>query len=780
MAVERPAGNEPADLFADEPAAAINIGQIVQVLRRHWRLLVLAILLSIAGGALQFAITPKEYRAATIIQIERRSLVSITGSENPWLENYWNMEYYPTQYRLLQSRGLAERVVRDLRLFEGEAGAGTGVASAAGDEAAIGGKAAGILGGLEVIPVPGTQLVEIGYRSQDPEMAARLANAFAESFIDLGIESRTATAGKASDFLGTQIATLKQEITDKEAQLQAYGRSTDIVSLDPDSNVVLTRLKALNDDYVSAVSARIEKESRYQALLQTPPEAIAESLTEGLLIGELRAELLRLEREYATKLDTYRPEWPAMVELKSKIDRGRQNLEVQIGEAVDKARGIARTDLETAQRRERSLAAQLSQAKSETLTLSSAAVEYSNLQLEISTRRATLDQLMTRQSETDVTSRLQGTRETNIRVVDRALVPGGPFRPSLRKNLSMGFLVGLVFGIGAIVLLEFLDRSVKTPEEVERLLGLPVLAVIPDVGEGGRGAYGYGGYGYGYGYGLRRKRKPKAGSETEQGPSSGPAGAKTVTPAAGDRPGDSSGSIELMPHSRPRLIASEAYRSLRTSLLLSSAEQLRVVAVTSSQSGEGKTATATNLSVVMAQLGGRVLLVDGDLRKPRLHDVFRLSNRMGLVNVLAAGAKPDTVFLPTEVPGLFVTPSGPIPPNPSELLASSRMREFVRFVRGHFDFIVIDAPPTLAVTDPTILGTVSDGVVLCVRARKVPREDLRTCRDRLRLADIRVLGTVLNRYRDVQGGYGKRYQHYAAYAYDESGDRAVPSRDSAA
>jgi succinoglycan biosynthesis transport protein ExoP len=779
MAPERPTAGDAADLFADEPGAAINLGQVLQVLRRHWRLLVLAVLLALAGGALQFAITPKEYRASTIIQIERRSLVSLTGSDNPWLENYWNMEYYPTQYRLLQSRGLAERVVRDQRLLDGTSASAAAGASAAADEAAIGGLAAGLLGGLEVNPIAGTQLVEIGYRARDPEKAAQLANAFAEAFIDLGIETRTQTAGKASDFLGSQIATLKQEITDKEAQLQAYGRSTDIVSLDPDSNVVLTRLKALNDDYVSAVSARIEKESRYQAVLQSAPETIAETLTEGPLIGELRAELLKLEREYASKLDTYRPEWPAMAELKSRIDRGRQNLEAQIAAAVEKARGVARADLETAQRRERSLAAQLAQAKSETLTLSSAAVEYSNLQLEISTRRATLDQLMTRQAETEVTSRLQGTRETNVRIVDRALVPGGPFKPNLRRNLSMGFLIGLVFGIGAIVLIEFLDRSVKTPEEVERLLGLPVLAVIPDVAETGRG-YGYGsyGYGYGYGYGLRRKRKPKG--DAERGPASGPAVAAGAVGAAGAKEGESSGSIELMPHARPRLVASEAYRSLRTALLLSSAEQLRVVAITSSQSGEGKSATATNLAVVMAQLGGRVLLVDGDLRKPRLHDVFKVSNRMGLVNVLAAGAKPDSVFLPTEVPGLFLTPSGPIPPNPSELLASSRMREFVRFVRSQFDFVVIDAPPTLAVTDPTILGTVADGVVLCVRARKVPREDLRSCRDRLRLADIRVLGTVLNRYRDVQGGYGKRYHHYAAYAYEESGDRPAPTRNSAA
>jgi|CXWL01.1.fsa_nt_gi capsular exopolysaccharide synthesis family protein len=748
--------------FAEEPGAGISVGQVLEVLRRHWRLLVLSLALGILGGSLHYAVTPKEYRAATIIQIERKSLTSVTGNSNPWLESYWNTEYYPTQYRLLQSRGLAERTARLLRLQDDPTappGAGPkGSPNAAADEAAIGALAGGILGGLEVTPLTGTELVEIGYRSRDPELAARIANGLVEAFIDFGIESRTETTGKASTFLAAQIDTIKQEISDKEAQLTAYGRTSDIVSLDPESNTVLQRLKALNTDYISALSARIEKESRYNELLSSPPEAIADSLVEGTSIATLRADQASLEREYQTRLDTYKPEWPAMVELKAKIDRGQSNLVSAIAAAVAKARETARAEYQTAQRQEQSLAAQLEKTKSETLALSSASVEYSNLQLEVSTRRSLLDQLMTRQSETEVAARLQGARQSNVHVVDRALVPGGPFRPSLRKDLTMGMLIGVLLGLSSILLIEFLDRTVKTTDEAERLLGLPVLAVVPDVSERqpgrGYGRYIYG-YGYGYGYGQERK---SGGSERKTARS----GAEPTAPEDPD-----ANNIELMPHSRPRLVASEAYRSLRTALLLSSAEQLKIVAVTSSQSGEGKTASATNLAVVMAQLGGRVLLVDADLRKPRLHTVFKLSNRVGLVNYLTGTAQTEHIFLPTPVPGLFVTPSGPIPPNPSELLASQRMRELTRYLRATFDFVVIDTPPALAVTDPTIVGAVVDGIILCLRCRKVLREDARACRDRLRLADIRILGTVLNRYRELHGGYGKRYQHYVAYAADD-------------
>jgi capsular exopolysaccharide synthesis family protein len=229
--------------------------------------------------------------------------------------------------------------------------------------------------------------------------------------------------------------------------------------------------------------------------------------------------------------------------------------------------------------------------------------------------------------------------------------------------------------------------------------------------------------------------------------------------------------IELVPHERPRTLISESYRSLRTALLLSSARELRVVAVTSAMAGEGKTATAANLAVVLAQLGRQVLIVDCDLRKPRLHQVFEVSNRVGLVNQLTAAAEPE-VFLPTVVPNLWVTPSGPIPPNPSELLASDRMRDWLKSVRSRFDFVVIDTPPALAVTDATIVGMLADGVVLTLRSGKVTREEARLCRDRLRQTGIKILGAVLNRYRSLQAGLGKRYRYYESYGAEESEPKA--------
>lgn len=727
------------DPFAAEASGfgSLHVADYLQILRRHWRLIAGTTLLCGAGGLLHYVVTPQSYRAVATLQIERRSLINLSGDSNPWLENYWNQEYYPTQYRLLQSRGLAERVVR--RLQAGAASAG-GPGSAI-DEKALGDQAMGILGGLAVSPVPGTQLVELAYVSNDPQRAAAAANAFADAYIEWGVDSRSQRTGRANELLTDQIANTKAELAEREKLLQDYGRKADIVSIDPGSNPMQNRLESLNAAYSAATTERVAREARWRELNATSKEQLADTLSAGT-VGQTRSDLLTKQREYDGLVKRFKPEYPRVQQLKGEIEKLQRDLAVLIDETVRKERDSAYTEYQTALRREQGIVAQLEKAKGENLDLNTAAGQYRNLDAEVQTLRTQLQSLLQQQSSTELTGRLQSSGESNVRVVDRALIPGGPFAPSLRKDVSTGTLLGLLLGIGCVALIEFLDRTIKTPEEVERLLGLPTLAVIPDTSDRGRGygAYGYGqAYGYGAGHGEAKdsgvRRRPKVD------------GAAPSTQI--EIP------IELLPHFRPRLVIAEAYRALRTALLLSSAEELRVVAVTSAQSGEGKTVTSANLAVVMAQLGRQVLLIDGDLRRPRLHEVFKVSNRAGLVTFLTGGSKIEQVFQRSEIPNLWLTPSGPIPPNPSELLSSARMREFVALARQSFDFVVIDTPPVLAVTDAAVVGTLTDGLILCLRARKVLQEEAKACRDRLRLSELRILGTVLNRHRERKTGYGR-------------------------
>jgi polysaccharide biosynthesis transport protein len=755
MAVRPPVAPDKIG-FEVEPETEFHISQWLRVVRRRRILLILVAGLAVAISIVLYFMTPRQYRATAVLQVERRTSSAAAMQQAVQIDDWFDAQsFYPTQYRLLQSRGLAERVVKNLRLAEDPVfnpgrsrlpGGSGGAVTASDDAATLAGLAYAVLGGLEVNPIRNTRLVEVSYVSRNPELAARLANGVADAYIDWGVETRFATVGKASTFLTSQIEGLKQEIQDKEAQLQAYARRSDIVALDPSSNVTLQRLEGLNKDYVGAVSERIGKEARYKELANSPDDVVADTVSGGL-VTQLRGEQLKLERDYATKLNTYKPEWPAMQELKAQIDKGRQHLGNVTQEMVGTARDSARAEYQGALRREQALVAELARQKGEAMQLNSAAIEYNNLKVEVSTRRVLLDELVRKLSETEVASRLQGTRDSNIVVVDRALVPGGPYRPSLRRNLGLGLVLGLALGLGFVFFVEYLDRTVKTAEDVVRILSLPVLAVIPDVARSSNG-YGYGGS---YGYGQRRSK--------------GPPGSPTLgnQKAGGD---SGAGQIELVTHFKPRLAVSEAYRSLRTALLLSTTNRLKSVVVTSALPGEGKTSTAVNLAVVLAQLGRQVLLVDADLRKPRLHEIFGVSNRLGLVNFLTGSADETGIFLRTLVPNLHLTPTGPMPPNPSEALSSERMVDFVAVAYQRFEYVVFDSPPILPVTDATVLGAMSDGVVLCVGSGIVLREDARACRQRLQLSEVRILGVALNRFREHLGRYGKRYRAYQKYVDD--------------
>lgn len=760
--------------MAAGPEEGIDVAKYLAAIRRRWPLILVCCLLAGAYALVRYVLTAKEYRATAMIQIERKRLsVVASGGQASWLEDWWNLEYYPTQYRLLRSRGMAERVVRNLRLHEDPAFVGRQVqqqmakdaSNTAYDEALMARLGSRLRSGLTVNPIKDTQLVELSYRSSSSELAAQVANGYAEAFIQWGIEARSSTVGRASTYLSEQIETLRREIEEQRRQLESIGPEGE---LDPAGEALLERRTRLEEERNRVAADRISKQAIYQELLNLGDDAVAARQPNDRL-GQLTAEIFRLESEYNTKLSTYRPEWPAMVELQSKVSEKRSELQRLRREAARDARRQAEADYKKALAEEEALEAELRKLKGESTALNSTALEYNNRLMQIKTREELLNELLKRQSETAVATGFQGSKESNVRIVDRAVVPGAAFRPVLRNDVSAALLFGLALGFAGIFLLEYLDRTIKTAEELESITGLPNLAVIPDISEAPTGygarlrsAAGYGyGYGYSYGYG-EAENQPALDARRHQGPlrfEAGKGGGK-VGKVGGAAP---AGPIELLPHYKPRLAVCEAYRALRTALLLSSAKRLEVVALTSAQPGEGKTATTTNLAVVLAQLGRSVLIIDGDLRRPRMHKVFNISNKTGLVSYLTGTAQSNEIFLDTEVPDLFVCPSGPIPPNPSELLASDRMREYLEAARACFDFVLIDTPPALPVADAAILGTIADGVIICARAGTLLREDAKDCRERLRYNDLKLLGMVLNRYRSGPGRYYKRYHYHAGY-----------------
>jgi len=738
-----------AEVARPEEYHEVDLAEYWAVAVKGRRVLAASIILALLIGIFVCVFSRPTYRATVVLDVEPEKSSPFEVGQTAYYSNR-DPEFLPTQTKLMKSREIAARVVERLNLGDSpdlntqdsgfveslefwKPAAKPVLASEYRTELL----AEKVQSRVETAPVRGTNLVELYYTSGSPKLAASIANGVAAAYIDWGLESKFQTLGQASQFLTTQIEQLKSDLDRKEQQLQAYGDLKDIVSVDPQTNVTYQKLESLNKDYAEAVSDRVGKEAHNHELQTARPEAMADTVSNGL-VSQLRSEQAKLEREYAEKRQIFKPEWPAMQQLKAQIDKGRQHIATEVEVTVSKAREVARNEYTTAQRREESLKEVLQGQKRETQTLNRNAVEYNNLKVEVETKRNLLDSMMKRQAETQVSSRLRGERISNVRVVDRALPPKTRFTPSYRFNLLLSLFLGAALGLGIVFLQDYLDRSIRTPEQVKRHLHLPTLGVIPSVGSSfGRGRYGY--------YGLSRKK-------------------------SGGALADSRVNIELLPHVNRRSTVAEAYRSFRTALFLSQAGGLRSVVVTSSLPAEGKTSTALNLAIVLGQLDKRVLLVDADLHKPRLHEVLRLSNRVGLVSVLAESLPADQAIVQTTMPGVFVVTGGPISPNPSGLLSSKAMRQFMEYAEERFDVVIIDSPPVSPIADAILLGHLADGVVICLQAGRTSRDIVTRVRDELLRSNVHILGILLNNLDEDASRYAGYYYDQKQYAYD----RAAP------
>jgi len=733
-----PPMDEFAGSVAPNPEAApaeLHLSEYWAIIRKRRRLIALCVFVAVAIGLLAGVLTKKLYQATVVLDVEKDRATPFDANTNDRF--MFSEEYLTTQIELMKSREIAERVVKKLKLLENRElnpkrqglTAGTKDKPGVSAQDATIGLAENIRAHVKAIMVRDTNILRLSYEGPSPVLSADVVNAIAEAYIDWSAEAKFSVVGLASEFLQTQITQLKKEVDVKQQQMLAYGREKNIISADPSTNASLQNLESLNRDYAAAVNDRVAKEAHYHEMQTARPETIADTLSNGLVTG-LRSELSRLERDYAEKLNLYKPEWPAMQQLQTQIDKSREHLEVVTRETVTKARDLARNEYETALRREASLKTALVPQRTEVQTSNTNAVEYNNLRLDLEAKRQLLDSLLKQEAQTEVTSRLRGEHVSNARIVDRALPDWAPFKPSYKKNVALALFGGLAVGIGLALFLSYMDRSLRSVEDVAKYLQLPGLGVIPALSSVSSRPYRYAAR-------LRSKDEAEAGA---------------AEPAA----------IELLPHAQPRSRVAESYRAVRTALLLSRAGGVKSIVVTSCAPREGKSTTAANLAVVLGQLGKRVLLVDADLHKPRQHEIFRVSNRVGLVSILAEGVESARVIVKTTVPDVFLVPSGPACPNPSGLLSSDAMSKFLELARLNFDFVILDAPPVAPVADALLVGNQVDGAVLCVKGGVTPREQVARVRDRLLWSNVRILGVLISNLPGDETGYG------SGYTYDDN------------
>ena len=755
-----------SDLFATEHDSPEGSGsfntellvEAIAAIRRRWIWVAAVALIGMGFGVVHYLITPRLFQASTKIHIQRKTLASLANPQMAFYEGLFNFEYYPTQYKLIASNGVAERVVRSLRLWENpkfggknsERSPDSSVApTSAQDEAAIARMARRLR--ISVAPEKGTELVNLRFVHADPEFSAMIANEWAQQYIQLGIDQRRTRAGAATDFFTNQIRDVRAEISGRRQDLNSLTREAENLSLDADADLANERLKALESARTEAQQDRVRLEAAYQQLQGQSQAAIARNRGASEA-GALERDLRAKEQEVSSLRERYRPGHPTLSDAEAALEEAENAYRRGITRIASATREQARSDYRAAVSREDQLAEEIAQTRSQATEDSTQSSEADSLRREILGLETRLTQLQQQQSGSSATSDLSETNDTNVHVIERAVPPGGPFQPNLKNDVMSGLLFGGMLGLLLVLGVHYMDNTIKTPEQAERTFGLPTLGIIPDASaKSRRYGYRYGRYGYRYNY---RYSYSSYGGEAKSSANQQSSEDESTDP-----------NIELIPLRKPHSVLAEAYRSLRAALLMSSADTLGAVAVTSADVGEGKSSTAVNLGIVMAQLDKRVLIIDADLRRPRQHKIFEVSNRTGNVTVLTGGSDLSEAVQLTQVANLSVLTSGPIPPNPSELLSSNKMGQMVDEARKYYDFVIIDAPPVLAVSDPMLVALHVDGLVLTVSAGILRRDHARAARARLQVAGTKVLGLVLNRFNPE--GTGSKYRRYR-YNYKSS------------
>ncbi|MET0180505.1 MAG: polysaccharide biosynthesis tyrosine autokinase [Novosphingobium sp.] len=718
-----PAELAPADLGGGPGVAhsGLDLSAILATVRRRLWVILAIMAAAVAAAVLLTLLDTPRYTAASSVQINDQS-DQVIGSASEALANQagWDIDrFLNTQLDVLKSRGLALRVVQKLKLQSDPAfyramelaPPPAGMPADATRESTI-----GLLKGNLSVDLPATsRIAQIAFNSADPVMSARIANAFAEEFIQANLQRRYDSSAYARDFVRGQLAETKDRLESSERALNAYARAAGLIrtgdaaagsgekSSAGGGSVTTASLLQLNEAANAARAARITAAGRWESISRIPPlrsKEVLDNATVQALVGTRAQTETKLREERAAHLDDH----PSVVALRAEL----AGLDDQIKAAANNVRASIRSEYDAALSSEQALAAQVSSLKGDTLAEQDRSVRYNILAREADTNRTLYDGLLQRYKELNAAA---GISASNISIIDRAEPPMSPSGPNLATNILLALLIGAILsGMVVFASLQF-DDGVRVPEDVERKLQLPLLGVVPQV----------------------------AGDLNE---------------AMAD----------------PKSAVSEAYNALRGSLLHSTAGGLPpVLLVTSAQASEGKTTTSRAIATALARINKRVLLVDADLRRPSVHNMVGGSNDRGLSSLLTSQDPLASAVVPSGEPGLSLLTSGPIPPSPTELISSMRFRGLIDEMADAYDAVILDSPPILGLADSPSMSPLVDGVVLVVESGQSRRGTLRSALNRLRAMRPILLGVVLTKF-DTSSGANRYSAYYGSDHYEYRSD----------
>jgi polysaccharide biosynthesis transport protein len=715
---------------------SLHLRDLLRIFLKHkWTILAILVASVLFSTVTTYMASPV-YRASTTIQIDRFTPRVLDYKEvSPAGESgeYWSdgADFYATNYELLKSRAVAERVSEELGLRKNPSSASLAGEQSTGapkgnlpsmnpvesllawlrhgpepvavdpavrsDEAVV----SAFQSSLTVEPVRKSRLVRLHFDSTDPFFAAKAANALAQSFINLNLERRFEATTYAKTFLEEKLLQTKGKLEDSERDLLRFSRESEIVNVDDKRSIVSANLQEFNAALAKAEQERIRAEVLMKQV-QANPELLALA-QENKKLNELKSAKMKLETEYQENLRIFKPAYPKMLQLKGQVDE----VDKQIRDALEEIRGVVIATYRTARSQEDALRYKLESAKKELLDLQGRNIRYSILKREVDTNRTMYDGLLQRLKEVGIAG---GVGTNNISVVDKAKVPLAPFKPSLARNLQIGLALGLLLGLAVAWLVEYFDDSIRLPHDVERETGAAVLGVVPKV-------------------------KGKQAARLAQ--------------------------VALTSHQDPTSAVAESYRTVRTSLQFSTAVGApRRLVVTSSSKGEGKSTTAASLAINFAEMGKPVLLIDADLRAPTVHKIIGAENSRGLSNYLTGEFKPFEVIRHTSIPNLFVMTTGPLPPNPVELLSGPKLLKLLSQCEEHFAHIVLDGPPVLGLSDAIVLCNQVDNSVFVIESGKTRKGHAKAALRRLQQSGVNPLGVVLTKVDSYHDLYSRADYYY--------------------
>jgi capsular exopolysaccharide synthesis family protein len=735
---------------------SLTLTDIARIVLKHKWTLLLVIALACSVAAIRTFLSTPVYRSTVILQIERATPRVVRFENDPEQERAGSDDAVSmrTQQELLKSRSLAERVIDELRLDSstptgvgaltlaparqlGENGAPAAEedrgdyldrliagykkmtkpsvrnAEVLGREAVVG----KFLNSVTVEPVRSSRLVKLHVDNTDPQLAARIANTTVQAFIAMGMERRLEASSYAKSFLEDQIKQMKAKLEESERRLNSYAQANQILTLDEKTSAI----NQTYTDYAGALAKAEQERIKAEAVLaemRRNPEA-SSAIVDNKSVQALKERRTKLQIEYQENLRIYKPEFPKMLQIKAQL----AEIESQMKEEVTAASATLQAQYDAASRQEALLRDKVAQTRKQVLTTQDHSIDMNLLKREVDTNRQLYDSLLQRFKELGISGNIVSN---NISVVDSAEPSLFPHKPNLLANLLVGLVVGVLLGAAIVVALEVMDDSIKYPDEVERVLGLPLMGIIPK---------------------LNRKR------------------------SEGNKP------IAMEVHEDPRSALAEAYRSVRTALQFSTTEGApKRLVITSTTRNEGKSTTSLALAINFAQMGQRVLLIDGDMRNPTIHKLLGISNDFGLSNLLSSDNRGDKMITPTVIPNLSVLTAGPVPPNPVDLLTGPKLLLLLNITSAlGIDYVIVDAPPMLGLADAVVLGNQLQNVLFVVQASSTRKAQIKSALRRLRQGGLIPRGVVLTQ--TLNHAMPQDYESYYGYGTDPvmaAGKTALP------